>query len=111
MIYRDLAVMVLCLGKSFYCYYRLCVTHLFYLFRNHGSGETGPESQKCVIFLHDKPLACGSDWNIKTARRHAATKASQRLLDEPNLLESVCNCRVSLIKRGLLIEEEEEEEE
>jgi hypothetical protein len=76
--------------------------------RNHGSGETGPESQKCVIFLHDKPLACGSDWNIKTARRHAATKASQRLEDEPNLLESVCNCRVSMIKRGLLVEEYED---
>ncbi|GAA5800244.1 hypothetical protein HPULCUR_005669 [Helicostylum pulchrum] len=82
-----------------------------FMLRNHGSGETGPESQKCVIFLHDKPLACGSDWNIKTARRHAATKASQRLLDEPNLLESVCNCRVSMVKRGLLEEEEEEEEE
>jgi hypothetical protein len=52
--------------------------------------------------LHDKPLACGSDWNIKTARRHAAAKASQRLEDEPGLLESVCNCRVSMIKRGLL---------
>lgn len=70
--------------------------------RNHGSGETGPESQKCVIFLHDKPLATGSDWNIKTARRHAATKASQRLEDEPGLLESICNCRVSMIKRGLM---------
>lgn len=70
--------------------------------RNHGSGETGPESQKCVIFLHDKPLATGSDWNIKTARRHAATKASQRLADEPGLLESICNCRVSMIKRGLM---------
>ena len=71
-------------------------------YRNHGTGDTGPESQKCVIFLHDKPLACGSDWNIKTARRHAATKASQRLQDEPGLLESICNCRVSMIKRGLM---------
>lgn len=52
--------------------------------------------------MHDKPLACGSDWNIKTARRHAATKASQRLEDEPELLESVCNCRVSMTKRGLI---------
>ncbi|CAO3607529.1 unnamed protein product [Mucor fragilis] len=73
-----------------------------FMLRNHGSGETGPESQKCVIFLHDKPLATGSDWNIKTARRHAATKASQRLEDEPGLLESICNCRVSMINRGLI---------
>ncbi|CAO3657285.1 unnamed protein product [Mucor hiemalis] len=76
-----------------------------FMLRNHGSGNVGPESQKCVVFLHDKPLACGSDWNIKTARRHAATKASQRLEEEPGLLESVCNCRVSMIKRGLLVEE------
>lgn len=71
-------------------------------YRNHCTGDTGPDSQKCVIFLHDKPLACGSDWNIKTARRHAATKAMQRLEDDPTLLESVCNCRVSMIKRGLM---------
>lgn len=73
-----------------------------HLHRNHCTGETGPHSQKCVIFLHNKPLACGSDWNIKTARRHAATKAMERLEDEPTLLETVCDCRVSLIKRGLM---------
>jgi hypothetical protein len=42
------------------------------------------------------------------ARRRAAEKASQRLEDEPGLLESVCNCRISYIKRGLLPEKEAE---
>jgi hypothetical protein len=59
-------------------------------------------SQKCVIFLHGKPLANGADSNIKIARRHAATKGLKRLKDEAGLLESICNCKISLIKRGIL---------
>ncbi|KAI9476109.1 MAG: dicer-2 protein [Benjaminiella poitrasii] len=82
-----------------------------FMLRNHSTGETGPKSQQCVIFLHGKPLAAGSDWNIKTARRFAAINAMQRLEDEPDLLESVCNCRVSMIKRGLLEEEKVEGED
>ncbi|KAI9249991.1 dicer-2 protein [Sporodiniella umbellata] len=78
-----------------------------FMLRNHSTGSTGPESQKCVVFLHDQPLACGSDWNIKVARRRAAEKASQRLADEPTLLDQVCNCRVATLRRGL--EEEEED--
>ncbi|CEG78493.1 Putative Dicer-2 protein [Rhizopus microsporus] len=80
-----------------------------FMLRNHTTGSTGSESQKCVMFLHDKPLACGADWNIKVARRHAAEKAYERLIDEPELLETVCNCRISRIKRGLLPEREVED--
>ncbi|KAI8994876.1 hypothetical protein BDB01DRAFT_714743, partial [Pilobolus umbonatus] len=80
-----------------------------FMLRNFSSGTSDNAIQKCVIFLHDQPLACGSDVNIKVARRHAATKAMVRLEDEPHLLESVCNCRLSAKKRAIALEEEEED--
>ncbi|KAF7723707.1 Dicer-like protein 1 [Apophysomyces ossiformis] len=77
-----------------------------FMLRNHTTSGTGPESQKCVIFLHDKPLACGAADNVKAARRVAAAKANLRLEEEPGLLEQICNCSIRAKKRAL--EEEDE---
>ena len=62
---------------------------------NHTTLSTAADSQKCVIFLHDKPLATGASDNIKAARRNAATKASLRLEEEPGLLDKICNCSIT----------------
>ncbi|KAI8991530.1 dicer-2 protein [Mycotypha africana] len=82
-----------------------------FMLRNHSTGETGPNSQKCVIFLHGKPLACGSDWNIKIARRFAAAKGYQRLMDDPTLLDRVCDCRVHLNKQNKYYDDEDDEDD
>ncbi|KAI8384572.1 dicer-2 protein [Radiomyces spectabilis] len=63
-----------------------------FMFRNHTSTGTDENSQKCVIFLHDKPLACGSSDNLKEARKKAAEKANLRLEEEPDLFDLYCNC-------------------
>ncbi|KAI9494240.1 hypothetical protein BDB00DRAFT_928356 [Zychaea mexicana] len=64
-------------------------------FINHTTSSSAADSQKCVIFLHEKPLATGSADNVKAARRNAATRASQRLVDEPDLLAKICNCTIT----------------
>ncbi|KAI7863327.1 dicer-2 protein [Spinellus fusiger] len=78
-----------------------------FMLRNHTTTGTGPTSQKCVIFLHEKPLACGAGDNVKAARRAAAHKANQRLEDEPELLMRICNCSIHM----RYVQEEKEEEE
>ncbi|KAI8876441.1 dicer-2 protein [Backusella circina FSU 941] len=84
------------------------LTHTFQRFgcegfkiRNITSERTDADSQKAVIFLHDQALSNGASSNIKMARRHAATRALQRLEDEPNVLNDVCNCRISLLKKDI----------
>lgn len=69
------------------------------------SDGEGAHTQKAVIFLHDRALANGSDSNVKMARRYAAAKALERLKEEPSILNDVCNCRISLMKRGISTEE------
>ncbi|KAI7902630.1 uncharacterized protein BX663DRAFT_509905 [Cokeromyces recurvatus] len=53
----------------------------------------GPTLQKCVIFIHTISFASGAGFNTREARKQAAKRAYQRLLDHPNLLKSMCDCR------------------
>ena len=63
--------------------------------RNHTTASNSGESQKCVIFLHGKPLATGSGHNTTTARQNAATKGLIRLQEGSSLLKRVCNCTIT----------------
>lgn len=47
-----------------------------------------------MTFLHKKPFSTGASDNIKVARREAAERALERIEQEPDLLERVCNCGV-----------------
>ncbi|KAI8136903.1 hypothetical protein BJV82DRAFT_718564 [Fennellomyces sp. T-0311] len=80
-----------------------------FMLRNHTTSSTAADSQKCVIFLHDKPLATGAADNIKAARRNAATKASLRLEEDPDLLAKICNC--SIISRRNKKHEDDDDDE
>ncbi|ORY95656.1 dicer-2 protein [Syncephalastrum racemosum] len=77
--------------------------------RNHITTSSAANSQRCVIFLHDQPLATGAADNIKAARRDAATKASLRLAEDPGLLERVCNCKILNRKRKTTDDSDEED--
>lgn len=74
------------------------------------TSSTAADSQRCVIFLHDQPLATGAADNIKAARRNAATKASLRLEEDPGLLERVCNCQILNRKREVKDDADDDDE-
>ncbi|CAO3609869.1 unnamed protein product [Cunninghamella echinulata] len=85
-----------------------------FMIRNVTSSGTGGNSQKCVIFLHDKPFATGASDNVKPARRQAAERALERLKDDPYILERICDCgiiRQQKLDQKILEEENEENEE
>lgn len=82
--------------------------------RNVTSSGTGPTSQKCVIFLHDKPFATGASDNIKLARRQAAERALERLKDDTDILERVCDCgitREQMLAQKIIDEENADDDE
>ncbi|KAI9317068.1 dicer-2 protein [Dichotomocladium elegans] len=81
-----------------------------FMLRNFTSESNAKDSQKCVIFLHDQPLASGSSDNIKAARRNAATKANLRLEEDPDLVERVCDCGILDRRRNKAYVEDEDEE-
>jgi hypothetical protein len=74
------------------------------------SGDEGTHCQKAVVFLHDRALANGSDSNVKMARRYAAAMALEKLKVEPSILNGVCNCRISLMKRDISTEEMDDDD-
>ncbi|KAI9264913.1 hypothetical protein BDA99DRAFT_536411 [Phascolomyces articulosus] len=80
-----------------------------FMLRNHTTLSTAADSQKCVIFLHDKPLATGAADNVKAARRNAATKASLRLEEDPTLLSKICNCTITT-RRNKKLEGDDEDD-
>lgn len=51
-------------------------------------------TQKCIVFLHQKPFTSGSGFNTKEARKEAATRACE-LLQDPQLLPLLCTCKSS----------------
>ncbi|KAG2217031.1 hypothetical protein INT45_003987 [Circinella minor] len=81
-----------------------------FMLRNHTTLSTSADSQKCVIFLHDKPLATGSADNVKAARRNAAAKASLRLEEDPGLLKAICNCSITS-RRNKKLEEYDDDDD
>ncbi|KAI8093080.1 dicer-2 protein [Halteromyces radiatus] len=80
-----------------------------FLLRNVTTSSADNAIQKCVIFLHDKPFATGASENIKVARRQAAERALQRLEDEPDILDRVCNCGIIRQRKeqNMALEEED----
>lgn len=78
--------------------------------RNFTTESNAHDSQKCVIFLHDQPLASGSSDNVKAARRNAATKAVARLQDDPEIVNRICDCGILRRKRKKVVYVSDDEE-
>ncbi|KAG2220792.1 hypothetical protein INT45_012461, partial [Circinella minor] len=85
------------------------ITVFLFFVRNHTTASTSGESQKCVIFLHGKPLATGAGHNKTSARQDAATKGLLRLQEDPGLLKRVCNCTITSCRNKKFEEEENED--
>jgi hypothetical protein len=63
--------------------------------RNHNTKGEDSNSQKCIIFLHNKPIASASSHNIREARKQAAVNAIAFLEANLHVIPELCDCGVS----------------
>jgi hypothetical protein len=54
-------------------------------------------SQKCVIFLHAKPIASAASHNIREARKQAAIHAIAYLEDNLTIISDLCDCNITML--------------
>jgi hypothetical protein len=51
--------------------------------------------QKCIIFIHNTPVASGTGTNMDEARKIASRKACQIIQNSQHLVSSLCTCHDS----------------
>ncbi|KAG2171419.1 hypothetical protein INT43_009080 [Umbelopsis isabellina] len=71
------------------------------LIRNHCTKREDKMSQKCVIFLHAKPIASAASHNIREARKQAAIHAIAYLEDNLSIIPHLCDCNITLLDHDL----------
>ncbi|CAM0138922.1 unnamed protein product [Umbelopsis sp. WA50703] len=67
------------------------------LVRNHCTKREDKMSQKCVIFLHAKPIASAASHNIREARKQAAIHAIAYLEDNLTIISDLCDCNITML--------------
>ncbi|KAI9283954.1 hypothetical protein BC943DRAFT_294415 [Umbelopsis sp. AD052] len=80
------------------------------LLRNHSTKGEDSSSQKCIIFLHNKPIASASSHNIREARKQAATNAIAFLEANLHVIPELCDCGISELPADVEEDTDGEEE-
>jgi hypothetical protein len=78
--------------------------------RNHNTKGEDSNSQKCIIFLHNKPIASASSHNIREARKQAAVNAIAFLEANLHVIAELCDCGISELQSDVEEDTDEEEE-